>query len=461
MSVPKSIEASLWGNVTMWTGFLVLYTGQIFGQAFRTTGLLRVLLDSVESILPAQDKEGRAVALVSVVGGFIGAFNGFATYPVTIPGLVELGFDGVSAVTAYLVYFSWSVPFVSLFIAANISNAATHLPVADIARIIGLLSVPLVFISLVGFFKILKFRFFARETQTLLWLLWLGNVAAQVWPALYILSLIVGACFSLGLLYIFGKLAKRWSFVDATIAATASPGRAVQAPTIHSWPNICKAYAPLVLGVLLVIATALPGTGKAFDYLSFSVAAWGYKPIAINVFTSAGFFVLVTAFCCYPFRAKPANPTKDLIVASKRSASSVATLFVGSAMVYLMVDSGQIALLGKTLSSNGTAIYAMLNPFLSFLGGMAFGQGLPGVFLFAQMQIAVAPELGIPLILLVGIVTVVAMGPPNPLKPALIRYTASLANVTGRDSEIFRITLPWQLLQVVVTAIFSFILVMA
>jgi lactate permease len=180
----------------------------------------------------------------------------------------------------------------------------------------------------------------------------------------------------------------------------------------------------------------------------------------INIFTSAGFFVLVTAFCCYPFRAKEANAAKDFVIASKRSASSVATLFVGSAMVYLMVDSGQIALLGKALSGGGTAVYAMLNPFLSFLGGMAFGQGLPGVFLFAQMQISVAPELGIPLILLVGIVTVVAMGPPNPLKPALIRYTASLANVNGRDSEIFRITLPWQLLQVVVTAIFSFILVM-
>src|SRR5437879_13424297 len=94
----------------MWSGFLVLYTGQIFGQSYRNTGLLEILLESVQSIVPSWDQEGRAVALVTVVGGFIAAFNGFATYPVTIPGLVDLGFDGLSACASYLVYFSCPLP---------------------------------------------------------------------------------------------------------------------------------------------------------------------------------------------------------------------------------------------------------------------------------------------------------------------------------------------------------------
>ena len=85
-------------------GFLVLYTGQIFGQAYRNTGLLEILLESIQSMLPSWDLEGQAVALVTLVGGFIGAFNGFATYPVTIPGLVDIGFDGVSATRAI-----WSI----------------------------------------------------------------------------------------------------------------------------------------------------------------------------------------------------------------------------------------------------------------------------------------------------------------------------------------------------------------
>jgi len=59
-------------------GFLVLYTGQIFGQAYRSTGLLEILLESIRSMLPSRDVEGRSVALVTLVAGFIGAFNGFA-----------------------------------------------------------------------------------------------------------------------------------------------------------------------------------------------------------------------------------------------------------------------------------------------------------------------------------------------------------------------------------------------
>ena len=185
----------------------MVYTGQIFGQAFRGTGLLQLLLSSVESIVPANDTKARALALTGVVGEFIGAFNGFATYPVTIPGLVALGFDGVRAVTAYLVYFAWQEALVSLFIAANISSIATHLPVEAIARLIGLFSIPLVLVSLLGFLKVLGFRFFTRETQILFWILGLSNITSillftQLWPAYYILTLIMGSTFSLGALIV-------------------------------------------------------------------------------------------------------------------------------------------------------------------------------------------------------------------------------------------------------------------
>jgi lactate permease len=452
----KAMEASAWGNLTMWTGFLVLYTGQIFGQAYRSAGLLEILLESIRSILPRQDQEGRSVALVTLVSGFIGAFNGFATYPVTIPGLVEIGFDGVQATTSYLVYFSWTLPFNSLFIAPNISNAASHVPVVDIVRVAGLLTIPLVYLSLLGFMKILGFRFFERKSQVLFWVAGTGNVLSiilftQIWPAYYILMMIGGAVLSLSGFYVYGRLAKRE-------AAESSPGATpVQSPTWRL--GLFKAYAPLILGVILVIVTRVPGIGGWLEHIQFVVAAWGYGRISINIFTSAGFYILVTALACYLFRCKPANAAKDFVVASKRSRTSLATLCVGSATVYLMVDSGQIALLGKLLAHGGKLVYASFYPSVAFLGGMAFGQGLPGDFLFSRMQVGIAPALGIPLMVLVGIITVMTMGPPNALKPTQIAYTASLANVNGRDGEIFRICLPWQILQLIVTAILSVIIV--
>ncbi len=453
MPLVKSLEASAWGNLTMWTGFMVLYTGQLFGQAYRSTGLLEILLESIRSMLPSRDVEGRSVALVTLVAGFIGAFNGFATYPVTIPGLVDIGFDGVQATTSYLVYFSWTLPFNSLFIAPNISNAASHVPVVDIVRVAGLLTIPLVFLSMLGFLKILGFRFFAWKSQILFWTTGLANVLAiilftQVWPSYYILMLIAGAVFSLAGLYVYGRLAKQ-----------KAPQDAISARPSYTSISLFKAYAPLLLGVAIVIITRSPGVSAWLERFQFSVAAWGYNRISINIFTTAGFYIFVTALVCYVFRNKQANAAKDFVAASKRSGRSLATLCVGSATVYLMVDSGQIAQLGKILAQGGTFVYSSLYPLVAFLGGMAFGQGLPGDFLFSRMQVSIAPTLGIPLVVLVGIITVVTMGPPNALKPTQIAFSASLANVKGRDGEIFRICLPWVLLQIVVTAILSVILV--
>ncbi|HVB56173.1 MAG TPA: L-lactate permease [Candidatus Acidoferrales bacterium] len=456
MSLLKSIEASLWGNLTMWAAFLVLYTGQIFGQSYRNTGLLQILLESIQSILPSWDQEGQAVALVTIVGGFIGAFNGFATYPVTIPGLVDLGFEGISAVTSYLVYFSWTLPFNSLFIAPSISNAASHVPVIDIVRVSGLLSIPLVFLSLLGFLKLLGFRFFEWKTQILFWSMSLGNVIAivlftQIWPEYYIVMLFAGATIALGGLYLYGYIAKRQpvpSMVGAARQVSVKPSQ-----------SRFKAFAPLILGAVFVVLTRVPGIAKVLERLRFGMALWGYSGIRINIVTSAGFFIFVTALVCYLFRVKDANPAKDLVTATRRSRAPLSTLVVGSATVYLMVDTGQIALLGRVLSGAGKFVYTSLYPSVAFLGGMAFGQGLPADFLFSRMQLGIAPTLGIPLMVLVGIVTVITMGPNNALKPTQIAYTASLANVKGRDGEIFRTCLPWQILQLVVTAILAVILV--
>src|ERR1700722_10284949 len=452
----KSLEASVWGNLSMWTGFLVLYTGQLFGQAYRSTGLLEILLESIRSMLPSRDVEGRSVALVAVVGGFIGAFNGFATYPVTIPGLVDIGFDGVQATTSYLVYFSWTIPFNSLFIAPNISNAASHVPVVDIVRVGGLLTIPLVLLSLLGFLKILGFRFFAWKTQALFWITGLANIIAiilftQIWPAYYILMMIGGAVISLAGLYVYGRLAKR-----SEERQLQSPS---QAPPSYTGIGLFKAYAPLLLGVVIVMLTRAHSVSEWLDHFQFGLSAWGYNRISINIFTTAGFYIFVTALACYPFRSKDANAAKDFVVASKCSGRSLSTLAVGSAAVYLMVDSGQIAQLGKILAGRGKFVYSSCYPLVAFLGGMAFGQGLPGDFLFSRMQGSIAPTLWVPLMVLGGIITVVTMGPPNALKPTQIAYTSSLANVQGRDGEIFRTCLPWQLVQLVVTAVLAVILV--
>jgi lactate permease len=460
----KIIEGSLWGIITIWSGFLVLYTGQVFGQSYRSTGLLAVLLDSVGSLLPPADKEAKALSLVVVVGGFIGAFNGFAVYPVAIPGLVALGFDSVQVIKAFLVYFAWPQPFVSLFIVPNISNVASHVPISDIVRAAGFVAIPFVFVSIFGFMKLLGSNFSSGRTHFLFWSMGLSNTVAlvvftQFFPDYGIVTLIVGAALSLGVLYFYGRRAKRAASLSSSGREQLIGRETPQGPPLHSAAIQARAYAPLLLGVGLVLLTKVPGVRAAVESLRFKVGLWGYEPISVNLFTSAGFFVLVTALVCYLFSLELAKPAKDFAIASRRSTRSLSTLAVGSALVYLLVDTGQIQLLARVLLGGGKATYAWLSPTMEAVGGIAFGQGLPADYLLAAMQVSVAPALGIPLAVLVGIVTVMSEGPPNPLKPTQIAYTQSLANVEGKDGEIFRTCLKWQILGLAVATIAAVALV--
>ena len=447
MPIIKTLEASIWGNITIWNGFLVLWTGQIFGQCFRTTGALKVLLNTLERILP--NKSGKAVAVCSVVGGYLGAFNGFATYPVTIPGLVRQGVDGFKAAVGYLVYFSWSVSFVSLFIAATIASTVTKLPVTEIVGIMGILTLPMIAVSVVGFFKILNFDLTDKHNRNIAILNFIANAVAvilftQIFPDLYIVTLIAASTFNFLILWMYGKNMKT---DDSEIREPLDTKLAV------------KAFLPLFAGSIVVVLFSYP-LKNIISKVAFKCSLWGYSPISINLINTPGTYILITAILCYVFAInKTSTFFKDFCDASNRSKSSLITLFLGGAMVNLMVDTGQITLLAQHMTSWGATVYGLLLSGLGFLAGMSFGQGIPACAMFAKMQMASAQMLQSPAIILVGFSTMVTMGPANPLKPSLLQFTSSLANIKDRDGDMFNVAFKWQMIQLLIVCIFAMIFI--
>ncbi len=466
MPVLRIVESWLWGNLVVWAGFLVLYTGQIFGRSYRSTGLLEIMLDAVGALVPPQDTKARSLALVTVMGGMIGAFNGWSAYPVCILGLVELGFGKVQSVCAYLVFTSWFLPIASLFITDTIANAVTHLPQVEIAQALGLMLAPIVPVSLYGFLRILKFPFFERDTQILFWSLTLANVGSivvftQFFPNFYLLTMIVGALLSLAVVYVYGAVHKHHAAADGilvprSLSAAAAP--LSQAKPV-SLKDALRAFAPLLVCVGFVILLQVPEIKEAMESMRFSITAWGYGTVRVSIVTSAGFMIFVTALACYPFGTKKCNPLTDIWNATKHARTSLATLVIGSGLVYLMLDAGQIDLLARVFTSAGVKVYAAFNPALSFFGGMAFGQGVPAQMMLSKLQQPIAATFGISAVVLVAAVANLTHSAANPLKPTIIRMCASLVEQKGTDPEIFRINLPWALAQALVTGVVCYILV--
>ena len=466
LSPIRSIEAGLWGNLTMWSVFILLWSGQIFGQTFRATGLIPVLLDSFGSISPANDRQGRALTMITLLSGFVGTFNLYAVYPVAIPALAELGFDGIQAAAGYLIYASWCIPFAALFIGAIIASAATNLPVAEIARASGMLSIPLVFVSIYGTYRILGFRLLERGSQILFWVVSLSNIAGivlftQLWPQYHELTLMAGSLIALPLLALYGRSRKRKLLLSSNTAGLRPTPVAEATSPIQTYTRSMqiKAYVPLLLAIAYASLTHLPAVVKALSRFEFYVAAWGFSPLKINLLTTPAVPLLVAILSCYAVRLKEASLLNDVVRGTRHGASSLSTLLFGSATVYLMVSTGQIVFLGQVLAKGGKTTYQVLDAALIFLGGMTFGQGAPAIFLFSRMQITSAVKLGLPLALLVGLVNLVAMGTTNAVKPPLIRFAASLVDIKGRDRDIFRIGLYWGFVQIVVTTVTFMVLV--
>lgn len=409
------------------------------------------------------------MALLSPIAGVFANFEGRAAYPVIVPGLVELGFEPVQASAAALVYMTWVMPFASLMIGAIIANIATHVPIPEIAVAVGQFAIPQIFLCTYATFKILGFKFFTRHSQLLFWLTTLPYAAGifaftEIWPQYYALSLIVGAALNIACLYVYGLVRKRQIGPNLTpasaarsLSAAAADARAASGPP--SWPLTLRGWGPLIVGFAYAAFMLSPVGTKLLAHLAFTVAAWGFKPVEVNLFNTPGMPILIGAASAYLFRTQPANLAKDFLVGLSHGLTPMLTFMFGVSVMYLLVFTKQIDFLGVLLSGGGAALFQLLDSAMVVAGGTIFGSGTPTIFTFSTMQMPAVLTFGLPLTLLLGLVVVGGIGVTNACKPPNVRFVAALVGVGGgRDWEIFAIGLKWASLQVALFTALTFIL---
>ena len=440
------MRSSIWADVSLWNAFAVIWTGFIFGQMYRNTGLLERLVKVLDSLF--KHKWGKALTLSGVVGGLIGAFNGYATYPVTIQGIKELGYKGWRAATGYLVFLSSSIPFVSLWIAGTVAETSSHVPIDEIVPFVGLLTIPLVVVSTFGFAHILKIDLKAEHNLALLILALLGAITGriiftQIIPSLYLLTLIGSSLFMFLYLFLYSRLKKmeKESLTDIGIG------------------GIFRPFAPIAIGIFVIILWKLEPIASVIVKAELTINLWGFNPINLNLLNNPGFYILLIALSSYIFKicnpktkSLQSNPIKDLIQGSKRSYKTMLTLFFGSGLVGMLLNAGQIDAVRNMIIHLSATVYSVILSLFSFASAMVFAEGLPADFLLSSMQIGV--DVRLPLAFLVAIIVTLTMGVADPVKPSLLKYTSTLADAPDTDEpNMFRTALIWQLTEVAVVII--------
>jgi L-lactate permease len=189
------------------------------------------------------------------------------------------------------------------------------------------------------------------------------------------------------------------------------------------------------------------------------VAAWGFKPVVINLFNTPGMPILIGAFSAYLFRTQPSNLIKDFGVGLGRGMSPMLTFVFGVSVMYLLVYTKQIDFLGQLLTSGGVTLFKLMDSALVVLGGTIFGSGTPTIFTFSTMQLPAVAKFGLPLTLLLGLVVVGGIGVTNACKPPNVRFVAALVGIKGgQDWEVFTIGMKWVVWQIILFTILLFVL---
>ncbi len=452
----RIMESTIWANFDLWTAYAVLWTGFLFREMYKNTGLLDRLITVLDSVF--NGTWGKSLTISGVVGGLIGAFNGFATYPITVTAIKEFGYEKWKSAAAYLVYFVWMLPFVSMWIGATVAQTGSHLPVIDMVTDIGILTIPLVVLSTYAFAKVLGIDFKKEHNMALMWLSMIGPIVSIIiftilLPKLYMLTLIASAVLTFPILYLYSS---KKNLRGASLKGLSTMGK-------------LKPFGPIIIGIAVILLWSTSIMTRYLDHFNYTLKLWSFAPISINLLNNAGFFILVVALCSYIFiiKQKPApkqkgqkvvvvkpNPLRDIVHGSKTGVNTFLTIFFGSGLVGMIMSSGQLTAIKNLLVTLGTYGYGIVLPIFSWFSGVVFAQGLPADLLLSSMQVTVGSAIILPLALLVSIVVIAVMGIANPLKPSLIYYTSTMAGAPREDQHyIFSTALKWELFALVILII--------
>lgn len=404
------------------------------------------------------DRRVQAVIIAFCFGALLEALAGFGT-PIVISAvmLVGLGFRPMKAAVVALVANTVATPFGVLGTPVLTMSRVTGLPVAEIGAVVGrqvpllALVVPLALVFLMDGRRGVRETWPAAVTVggafalaqfvcTNYFVVGLGNIVAS---AVSVLALVA-------LLRVWRPVTTRTGGADASGADAASERR----PT--GPVSTLRAYAPylVILGVfgasqVGVVKSLLARAGRAFDWPGLDVrTAEGLVPSAItynlNWLATPGTLVFVAGLVSIPILGlSAADALRSWLAALTRLKWPIVTVMSVLALAYVMSLSGQTVTIGQAMAATG-GVFALLSPFLGWLGVAATGSNTSSNALFGTLQVAAAHRAGLdPTVLVAANMSGGALGAV--ISPQNLALVSSVGGLAGLEGTLFRRLLPLSL----------------
>jgi lactate permease len=494
MPVGQTLDSGLEGAAfglfpIMW---IVVNAIWIYNMADRS-GHIAVIRRSFGRL--SDDQRVQAVLIAFCFGALLEALAGFGT-PVAICSvmLIALGFQPVKAAAVSLVANTAPVAFGAIAVPITTLAPLANLPKDDLGAMVGrqtpflALIVPLILVGMVD----------GRRGVRATWpvALWgglafaIGQFACSNYLSVELADIIA----SLLSAAVIVALLQVWQ-PGQTLAAEGGPhpamaggegtvdqrrfeteagrrsDRSADGEFKRDTPGeMLVAFSPYLI-IIAVFAIAqihwlpffdwLDARTKAFDWPGLDIVnAKGKAPTAVtfkfNWANAAGTLLLLSGLLTMlTLRIRPGAAVKSYVDTLNQMKFAILTVVTVLALAYVMNLSGQTITIGTWLAGAGGA-FAIISPFLGWLGVAVTGSDTSSNALFGALQVSAAQKADLsPMLMAAANSSGGVLG--KMISPQNLAIGAAAVGMGGQEGDLFRRVVKWSLLLIVLMAILVYL----
>jgi lactate permease len=396
-----------------------------------------------------------------IFSSFLQGIAGFGV-PVIIvtPLLISMGFEPVISAAAVLVGHSWAISFGSMGSSIYAIDMVTKTGIDEI----------IVYMALFGTIALLctglSICFIYGGMKTL----------SRKWPIPLVLSICMGlVLYLLARLKVFSVLGILTGFVGLICCylvyrVSRRRGEAKAIRFYKAELNLLESLLPYILIILLslVFSFVNPKWSIGLDFGGY-VTKFGHvvnaedNYVTFNLLKFPFSIILISSTISMIFYAKKRRinrQTFGTIIRSTAKKCSVTTLTILLLLctAVMMMDSGMIDLIARTLVSATGDAYPLASPFIGLLGAFVTGSNTNSNILFGSLQEIAAISLGFKAAIMCGAQSIGAsIG--GGIGPTTISLGAAAAQIQGQEGRIYRKTLGPILLTACVLAVANIVVI--
>ena len=232
--------------------------------------------------------------------------------------------------------------------------------------------------------------------------------------------------------------------------------------------DVIRAYAPYLIIIAVFVIAQVPAVKDALDSVT-KIFNWPgldlQKPdgsestipqFKFNWLGAAGTLMLIAGLITIPaIKIAPTRAVKAYADTYRQLATAVLTVMAVLGLAFVMNASGQTATLGTWMAGAG-GFFAVLSPFLGWLGVAVTGSDTSSNSLFGALQVTAAHQAGLdPVLMAASNSSGGVLG--KMISPQNLAIAAAAVGMTGQEGDLFRKVFGWSLVFIVGMAVLVYL----